>query len=750
MNRISLPTMVLSGICLAAESHAAEEDTMDFSLDTVPISQSVKPAKPLYFNEIEVGGGDTTEDSFKFGEYSGLQNRGGFVIGNLHWQQRADHGSESTEYWKLDGRNLGLDSRSIRGEYGHQGKGTLFFEYNQTPHYRWDDARTPFRVDGDTLNLPLGWETGASTSEMPNLNASLRPVSIATERQKYRSGLNWHFSPNWTASINYSHEKKDGFDITSGIFGTTGGNPLAAVLPRPINYDTNDVDFELSYGDRTSQLSLRYHLSIFDNTDSLTWQNPYQGSITNGENQIIHLDRGRISLEPDNQAHQVSINFGHRFDNTSRLSGKFSYGWMLQNQDFLPYTVNPDLEVSVPLPRNSLDAQANNLHGNLTFTARPFDKTDLKARYTYTERDNQTPVATYTILRNDSENQTTDPASDLYRNNLPYDYRKHKTELDLGYRFFGTAKITAGYDFERIDRDYAEVASTDEHTGRIKLTANPYSFMNARVEYAHAIREGSNYQHNKLFIESHTQDFLITEDNPMLRFSNNPLIRKFQYSDRIRDKVNGGFTFLPTDKLTVGLSGRFTHDNYDAIFGLSEQTRVSGTFDISYAVSDRLDLHGFYTQEYFLSKQNGFARGRDPQAALPPLDTDSFWWLDNEDDVYTAGGGLNWVVIENKLDVGLDYIFSRAVTDIVPRTNAADALALPSINTDIHSLNFRGDYHLKDNFRLRLSYRYESFQTEDFARDQVMPDTIAQVLSLGSTSPDYNAHVFSLSMIYNY
>jgi len=51
--------------------------------------------------------------------------------------------------------------------------------------------------------------------------------------------------------------------------------------------------------------------------------------------------------------------------------------------------------------------------------------------------------------------------------------------------------------------------------------------------------------------------------------------------------------------------------------------------------------------------------------------------------------------------------------------------------------------------RLRLSYRYETFQTKDFARDNVAPDTIAQVISLGSSSPDYNAHVFGLSMIFN-
>ena len=747
MNKMYLPTLFLSGLCLASDCYAEEEESMDFTVDSPPVRQTpTTPPKPPPSSEIELGGGYNTEDSFKFGQYSGLQNRGGFVIGNLYLQHRADYNSDSTDYWKLEGRNLGLSSRFIRGEYGQQGKGSLFFEYNQTPHYRWDDAKTPFIINGNQLDLPFDWIPGTDTASMPNLNSSLHPVNIATERKKYRTGLSWHFGPQWTANINYFHEKKDGFDVTSGIFGTTGGNPLSAILPRPIDYETNDAHFELNYGDRTSQLSLRYHLSIFDNANSsLTWQNPYS--------QIPPLltgypDQGRIGLAPDNQAHQLSLNFGHRFDNTTRLTGVFSYGWMLQNQNFLPYTVNPNLTVTTPLPRNSANAHVNNLHGNLTFTARPFEKTDLKARYTYTERDNQTPINTYTILRNDSENQDTNPASALNRNNLPYGYRKHKTQFDLGYRLFSTTKVVAGYDFERVNRDYAEVAYTDEHTGRIKLTASPYSFMTSRLEYAHSIRNGSAYRDNQLFIDSHTQIYLDTLPIDQ-RFANNPLLRKFQYSDRIRDKVNARLTFVPTDKLTFGLSGDFTHDNYDAVFGLSEQNRYSGTFDINYAFNNNLDLHGFYTQEYFLSRQDGFAR-TSALAALPPLDANSFWWLANKENVYTAGAGFNWIVIENKLDIGLDYLFSKAVTKIDPSRNAADAVPLPSINTDIHSLTFRGDYHLKDNLRLRLSYRYESFQTMDFARDNVFPDTIAQVISLGSSSPDYNAHVFGLSMIFNY
>ncbi|MGR8932471.1 MAG: MtrB/PioB family outer membrane beta-barrel protein, partial [Gammaproteobacteria bacterium] len=141
-----IPGLILTSVCLIGASHAAEEDSIDFSLDAAPevVLPPQKDAKPAFANEVELGGLYGTEESFKFGEYSGLQNRGGYLNGNLSLQYRAPYAGAATDYWKLDGRNLGLESRYMRGEYGKQGKARVFFEFNQTPHYRWDDARTPF------------------------------------------------------------------------------------------------------------------------------------------------------------------------------------------------------------------------------------------------------------------------------------------------------------------------------------------------------------------------------------------------------------------------------------------------------------------------------------------------------------------------------------------------------------------------------------------------------------------------------
>ena len=81
--------------------------------------------------EIELGAGYVSDDSFKFGEYTGLNEKGGFFIGNADMYYRA----EDASYIDLSVSRLGLDSRSLSIEGGVQGKYKLFLNYDEIPHF---------------------------------------------------------------------------------------------------------------------------------------------------------------------------------------------------------------------------------------------------------------------------------------------------------------------------------------------------------------------------------------------------------------------------------------------------------------------------------------------------------------------------------------------------------------------------------------------------------------------------------------
>src|SRR3990172_4798301 len=64
------------------------------------------------FGEVEIGVGYVNQDSFKFGDYTGLEDHGPYFIGNMDLTGRDN---ESANYWKIQADNLGLRSKSATG-----------------------------------------------------------------------------------------------------------------------------------------------------------------------------------------------------------------------------------------------------------------------------------------------------------------------------------------------------------------------------------------------------------------------------------------------------------------------------------------------------------------------------------------------------------------------------------------------------------------------------------------------------------
>lgn len=692
-----------------------------------------------YTSEVEIGGEWVTEDSFKFGEYTGLEDDGPYVIGDMTVRRRAPFDSESTMYWESTGSNLGLDSRSVHLEYGHQGDFELFLDYDQTPRFQIENARTPYFGDGHQhLTLPAGLQnSGTSSSTITNLDANLRTIDIETERTELGGGLTWHLNKQWSLKGEYSHEFKEGTDTIAGIFGQSGGNPLSAILPEPIDYEEDQVDIALGYiGDRL-QAELAYKGSWFwNNKDTLRWDNPF----TNAAWATIPTE-GQMSLPPDNQAHRISLSTGYNLSDTSRLTGVFSYGWMLQDENFLPYTINPALATNA-LPRQSLDGEIKDLLIDVSGWTRPIDGLDLQARYRFNDRDNDTPRDVFQIVRSDTQD-----AGDE-RINLPYSTKQHLVNLDATYRVLPRTQVTLGYDFEQKERTFTEVDTTREHTGRVKVRSRPLDNVSTTVEYAHSYRNSpDDYEGNAPFVASTVG---ATPDD----FENHPDLRKFYLADRDGDVISAGLSIIPHEKVSIGVSGSYSKYNYDdGVYGLRDHTRSDITLDVSYSPTSDVTAYTFYTYERQEFAQDGIQfTAATPPANLLGNDPTLRWSMDSRDEVHSVGSRVEWHVLENKLDLNFEYTFSMAMTSFDPKGAAGTnpAIGLPDVKSTLHSIGVSADYHLRENTSLRLGYWFQSLRTDDFALDGVDVDTVDQVLGLGEGSPNYTAHVVGISFAYKF
>lgn len=754
----SLMLTASTAICALPIQLAAQDSEGGFMLEEAPEQEEVE----ITTSSVELGVGWVSEDSFKFGEYSGHENDGLFGVANVDILRRAPYDSDSTEYWSLTGTNLGLESRSVRAEYGQQGKFKIFGEYDQIPHFRFDDGETPFRGSGGTnLTLPPGWVAADQPADFAALSQSLQGLDIETERQRLGGGFSVNITEELELTASYQREEKNGLETVAGIFGTTGGNMRSVILPKPIDYTTDEMDVALAYSGERLQAQLSYHLSMFDNNqDSLTWANPYTAVAGEPSQSFAQGGQGRMALEPDNSAHQLALSAAYLLSPTMRLAGNFAYGRMFQNDDFLAYTINPNLNVPAGLPRDDLDGDVTTMHGKLIFTARPTPKSNIKVAYTFDDRDNDTPRDVYLTVPNDTGDQGTVDSSRA-RINRPYSRQSHEVNLDADYKILPSTRLGLGYDFETVDRDFTEVEDTYEHTGRIKVRSSPFSFGSGWLEYQFSTRDGSEYKSNQPFLVSHTDEFLGTLTDEAEFFENNPFLRKFYIADRRRHLISGGITAMPSEQLVLGLTGSYNMSNYhNTEIGLTDMKYGSITGDVAFMPNEALTLTGFLTFERAKYEQTGFERqGFGPGGSITPdsdLDalsggftTNGFWDMATTDNVITVGAGVEWTAIEDRLSFSADYAFSRSNTDFDLSARDFSSSGLPDLKTKLHSFGISGEYKVKENLSARLGYRFEYFDVDDFALDGV-DEAVPTVLTLGNDSPNYNAHVVWASMVLHF
>jgi MtrB/PioB family decaheme-associated outer membrane protein len=649
--------------------------------------------------EVELGAGYVSEDSFKFGEYNGLKEEGYYLIGDATARYR----DEDADYVDLRARNLGLDSRSLDIEGGRQGKYRLFLNYNEIPHYISDSVQTPYRGNGGTtLSLPPGWVTAGSTAGMTELAASLQGVDLKTQRKRLGLGLALIPAKHWETGVSFRHEVRDGQKASAGSFFFS-----TAQLVEPVDYVTDEVEASATYSTGKWQTRLAYYGSFFSNNDSaLTWQNAYNPIVAGA-------DAGQRALPPDNQFHQLQLSSAYRLGGHTRLSGDIAVGRMEQDEDLLAATVNPNLAVA--LPRTSADAKVDTLTANLKVNSAINRKLQLNAAWRYNDRDNKTPSEVFNWV-------TTDAFLAAPRRNLPYSFTDMSARLGADYRISRITRVSGGYDYTKKERTHQEVNDTTEDTFWAKVSVRARENLDLALKAAHADRSTSDYNP-------------VAEIDP----AQNPLLRKFNMADRERDTASVQASFIPHERVTIGLSLGYSQDEYtNSVLGLTKSRETDINADASLILTEATSLHVNAGRQLIKSRQVGSQTFSTPD-----------WSAKNEDTYDSFGIGIRHQLIKDKLDVGADYVLSRSTGQVKVETGAPNA-EFPDLRADLDSVKLYADYRLKDNLTLHAAYWYEHYNSKSWMLDGVDPATISSAISFGEDSPDYDVHAIMMSLRYRF
>jgi MtrB/PioB family decaheme-associated outer membrane protein len=397
----------------AAEVPAAAEDPAAVDPAVAALTQPT--------SSFEIGGGNVSSGSYKFGEYNGLEQKDGFFLGNLDLSGGGRYDSDSVTRWDLRANNVGLEASDARFDFKEQGRFKFNLGFDDWRHNLSDTYQSPYQGLGSTdLTLPDGWQkpivpqvsttslnyrslspvagqgaavspsgkvvapTAAQLATLDGIVAAdtgaFHPFNLHTVRKQGEVGFQVNLSPALLASGSFRHESRNGFQPLGAVTSAVQENSV--VIPNVIDTTTDQLNVGLEYTHRKFFVQAGYYGSIFkNNVSSMSWQDPNDLTRT-----------ATMSSAPSNRFNQFNLVGGLNFAPGTKLVADLSYARSEQNESFLK-----DDSLPLGLPEISANALVVTRLASVKLTTRVTPKLNLFARYKYDDRDNQTPIATFTF-----------------------------------------------------------------------------------------------------------------------------------------------------------------------------------------------------------------------------------------------------------------------------------------------------------------------------------------------------------------
>lgn len=509
------------------------------------------PATPI--KTIEVGPGAVGQDSYKAGEYNGLQKKGGFPIGNMDFRGGGAYDSASALRWRVIGSDLGLETRGLSAQVGVQGKYRLRAQYDGVRRNRSDSYQTMFEGTGtNRLTLPRTWLLpnvagsaagdnrvnvisarglvrtigGASyvdaQTTSPTFGGVIAPTAaqlalvnaaadadralfhnynIFTRRDRVDVALDYNFDPRWLLQAQFRPEHKDGVKPLGAVSRSTGGD-ITTLIPDVIDTNNNQVDLSMHYKGGRSFVQVGYYGSFFkNNVPSMSWQNWAIGPTGALTNQTM-------SSTPSNNFSQVNVTGTFSKSPTTRLTAHGSFGRNTQNDAFV---TDPTVPV---MPVSSLNGLVMTTQFDTKISTKLKRRLGLSAGYRFDDRNNRTAVNIFQF------SDAQQPISPLFTAgpgnplapvvaenagaNRSYNRRVSQVNGDADLRVSRGQWLKAGYEFSMTDRsctnswiDCANAATANENALRAGWRIDVMNAdVIARVDYTYATRRIGDYNEN--------------------------------------------------------------------------------------------------------------------------------------------------------------------------------------------------------------------------------------------------------------
>jgi len=641
--------------------------------------------------QIDAGAAYLSNDSFRYGEYSGIDSKQAYLLFSVEY----DTISDSKTRYRVSADDVGLDSRSLDMAMENPDV-TAAVKYNAIPHRQSDSARTPYRGDEDQ-RLPSSWISATSPQGFGALNASLADIELYQLRRNFQLSMQTNPHNGLQYSLRFQQQHKSGYKSAGVAVGDNFANTYSALLALPVDNVTRQAEIAADLRRGRLSLGAAYAFSNFDNqVDAVRFDYAYSDPIT--------VSRGQISVEPDNQMHRLSVSAQYQHDVDAQSSAQLSLAQAKQDQDYLPYSLGANLYPSNPSARARIDY----FDASLRHVRRLNPQWQLLLQYRDNEQDNRSERQLFSYTIADSGN----PGA--ARANLPFGFRTQQASASLDYHLFNLAHtLTTALTIKQQDRTYQSVAKNRDSELQVSYLAPLSKAWRLNAAVSQSQRHGSEY-------------VAIDElNNP-----ENPLLRNYAMADRRARSASAGWRFVGNGGFDASWQSRHSQSDYDAEIGVQDSRESFHALDMAYAFNSRWRMSAGADYFYTRSLQNGGSGFSTANWAALLLGRDR-----------QARAALQYRPSQRGLAVSAEWAW---LNSRLQATNSVDA-DFPEASLRRQTWLLKATYAVDANSQWQGYYRYQKYDQDNWQQDRIAIDSLSQVLTLGEVSPNYDIGFIALA-----
>ena len=654
-------------------------------------------------------------------------------------------------YAEVRGSRISAEDQYYQAVYGKAGAYKAEIFVRDMPNVLSTDAKSIWNGAGtNDLTLKDGLVPGGSTpAQVAAVSAAAPTTTLGTERNKQGLSLSAYLTPHWSVYLNASDEERKGDRPYGGPFFFDFDNLGGAILEtvKPIDDSTVNISAGVRYAGSEWRFDVGYSGSIYrDRYLSYSFQQPFTlGPPVVPGTLASPLTQGQMSMEPDNDYHNLRATVTRLLPMHGELSLTASGGEMQQNDNLIPPTncqgtfgistdgtfnigpQNPQLfpcsqwNTTAALSQKTANVNVHNTLAEAKLTLQPSAPLSVNAgikfyrqkyennyiAYNPTNQnygyiiENGTFFSTFGIpasIANGNAFNSANPPPPVIGRNLPFilSMDEYNAYGGVSWRFAERNILGLTYIFDQYKPTSRERDRVDDNSVQLTWINREIGWLNFRANYTLLKQSGSIYNgdvYGYTYLSA-LPSFVAAYPSYVPGPETVDSLRKYDIADRTDNKIDLMATMVAREDMTVTgtvrsqwsvnpeMIGRQRYDTFAATLQWDWQPAPASSMSV-YLGYDRSNL-GLSN----VAGSMGAASGVLGSSGYPLANQ---WWQRDDERNYSAGTTFQKNFGVATVDLTYNYLYSRGITSYTAASPGALVFSqdFPTIGTGFSPTTYR-------------------------------------------------------------